>query len=41
MALRVGDVVADCTFFRPTGDPVRLSEFSARVLVPIFLRHLA
>lgn len=41
MTLRVGDVVADCTFFRPTGAPVRLSEFADRALVPIFLRHLA
>ncbi len=41
MALAVGDTVADCTFLRPDGTPVRLSEFEASALLLIFLRHLA
>ena len=41
MALRVGDQVADCAFQRPNGASVRLSDFPARALVLVFLRHLA
>lgn len=41
MTLRAGDQVADCTFLRPDGSPARLSDFPARALVVIFLRHLA
>jgi peroxiredoxin len=41
VALRLDDVVPDCTFERLDGSPVRLSELSGRPLVLIFLRHLA
>ncbi|HEV3255587.1 MAG TPA: hypothetical protein VG013_01780 [Gemmataceae bacterium] len=41
MSLKIGDAVADCTFLRPDGTPVRLSAFQARALVLVFLRHLA
>ena len=41
MALALGDTVPDCTFQRPDGSAVRLSDFPARALVLIFLRHLA
>ena len=41
MALRTGDLVADCTLLRPDGSRVRLSDFAAEALVLIFLRHLA
>ena len=37
--LRVGDPVADQTFLRGDGTPVRLSEYSGPLLL-IFLRHL-
>jgi hypothetical protein len=35
------DPVDDFTFLRPDGGPVRLSDFGARALVLVFLRHLA
>jgi len=41
MQLLMHEPVADCTFWRPDGTPVRLSEFPADVLVLVFLRHLA
>ena len=41
MTLRVGDRAPDCTLFRPDGSEVRLSDFRARALVLIFLRHIA
>jgi hypothetical protein len=41
MALKLGEHVADLAFLRPDGTPARLSEFSAKALVLIFLRHLA
>jgi hypothetical protein len=41
MVLQPGDRVADLTFLRPDGTAVRLSEFAARALILIFLRHLA
>jgi hypothetical protein len=39
--LQVGDQVADCAFQRPDGTDARLSEFKARALILVFLRHLA
>ncbi|HZT79905.1 MAG TPA: hypothetical protein VFA26_06780 [Gemmataceae bacterium] len=41
MALHVGDVVPDLTFQQLDGTPVRLSQFEAKALVLVFLRHLA
>ena len=41
MPLRLGDAVPDCAFLRPDGALLRLAEFPDRVLVLIFLRHLA
>jgi peroxiredoxin len=41
VALKPGDTAPDCTFQRPDGSAVRLSDFPARALVLIFLRHLA
>jgi hypothetical protein len=41
MAPETGAAVADFTFLRPDGTPVRLSDLGARSLVLIFLRHLA
>ncbi len=34
-------IVTDCTFLRPDGSPVRLSEFPAKAVLLVFLRHLA
>ena len=41
MVLNIGDQVGELTFLQPNGEPIRLSEFTAPVLVLIFLRHLA
>jgi hypothetical protein len=41
MAPSLGEAVNDLSFLRPDGTPVRLSDFPARALVLIFLRHLA
>lgn len=41
MPIHAGDLVPDCTFQRLDGAPARLSEFHAKALVLIFLRHLA
>jgi hypothetical protein len=40
MAIQLGEVVEDLVLVRPEGTAVRLSEFPARALVMIFLRHL-
>jgi hypothetical protein len=39
MAIRIGERVADQTFFRPDGELVRLSSFHTPLLL-VFLRHL-
>jgi peroxiredoxin len=39
--VRIGDVVDDFTFLRADGSSVTLSAFADKVLVLIFLRHLA
>ena len=39
--MRIDDPVDDFTFLRADGSSVPLSAFSGRVLVLIFLRHLA
>ncbi len=36
---RVGDTIADLSFFRPDGSAVLLSDYSGPLLL-IFLRHL-
>ena len=41
MATKVGETVEDFTFLRPDGILVRLSDYPARALLLIFLRHLA
>ncbi len=41
MVLHLGEIVPDCTFERLDGTPARLSEFHARALLLVFLRHLA
>jgi hypothetical protein len=40
MAVAIGDAIADLTFQRPEGTPLRLSEFAGKPLMLIFLRHL-
>lgn len=39
MTIQIGDRVSDLTFLRPDGEAVRLSEYSAPLLL-VFLRHL-
>jgi hypothetical protein len=39
--VRIGDVVDDFTFLRADGGSFMLSAFADKVLVLIFLRHLA
>lgn len=39
--MNINERLPDLTFQRPDGSAVRLSEFSERRLVLIFLRHLA
>jgi peroxiredoxin len=39
--MAVGEQVDDFTWLRPDGMPARLSEFANRIIVLIFLRHLA
>lgn len=39
--MKLGDIVANCTFQRPDGSDARLSEFTGQPLLLIFLRHLA
>jgi hypothetical protein len=41
MQLQTGVHVPDCTFERLDGSSARLSDFHAKALVLIFLRHLA
>jgi hypothetical protein len=41
MALHLGDRVGTLTLLRPDGSPVALSEFAGKVVLLIFLRHLA
>lgn len=41
MAFNLGDLVDDCTWARPDGSPLRLSDFAGKPLILIFLRHLA
>lgn len=41
MAAAAGATIPDVRLLRPDGSPVRLSEFSGRALVVVFLRHLA
>jgi hypothetical protein len=41
MSLKTGAISADCMLTRPDRMPVRLSDFTGRPLVVIFLRHLA
>jgi peroxiredoxin len=41
MALRIGDRVDALTLLRPDGTPVALSAFAGKVVLLIFLRHLA
>jgi peroxiredoxin len=40
MTYAIGDRVGDLTFQLPDGSSARLSHFTARNLVLIFLRHL-
>jgi hypothetical protein len=41
MSVSLAESVGDCTFLRPDGTPVRLSEIPGAALVLVFLRHLA
>jgi len=41
MMVSVGQSIPDCPFERLDGSPARLSDFHAKALVLVFLRHLA
>jgi peroxiredoxin len=41
MSIQLGTQVPDCSFERLDGTPARLSDFHAKALVLVFLRHLA
>ena len=41
MTLHLGDRVDGLTLLRPDGTPVALADFAGKVVLLVFLRHLA